>query len=252
MIIDHPTLDQIPHLRDLWKEAFGDEDAFLDAFFYTAFSPGRCRCAMENGCVTAVLYWFEVTCSDQRFAYLYAVATAKSHRGRGLFSALLADTKQLLTEQGFDGILLVPEDEGLAGMYEKFGFCGCTTAREVLAAAGTQKALLREIGAEEFARLRRMLLPPGSVLQEGADLDFLAAQCHFWAGEDWLAVGQVYDSKLICMEFLGDSAAVPGLLRALDVAQGRFRMPGGEKVFAYLLPLHGSCVRPCYFGLALD
>ena len=38
MRIDHPDLGQIPELRQLWKEAFGDSDAFLDAFFMVAFS----------------------------------------------------------------------------------------------------------------------------------------------------------------------------------------------------------------------
>ena len=36
---DHPTDNEIPGLRQLWQEAFGDADAFLDSFFQTAFSP---------------------------------------------------------------------------------------------------------------------------------------------------------------------------------------------------------------------
>ncbi len=252
MTIDYPSAQQIPALRCLWKEAFGDEDLFLDAFFQTGFSPERCRCITQSGDVTAALYWFEMTCGESRIAYLYAVATAAAHRGKGLFSALLQDTKNVLTQQGFDGILLVPETEALGRMYEKFGFSVCTKVRETHAEAGENAVDFREIGPAEFARLRRQLLPAGSVLQEGADLRFLATQYRFWAGEEWLAAGQIYDGKLICREFLGNKEMIPGLLRAFGVPQGRFRTPGDERAFGYLLPLQGRCGRPAYFGLALD
>ena len=33
MKIDHPDMTRIPALRQLWQEAFGDSDAFLDRFF---------------------------------------------------------------------------------------------------------------------------------------------------------------------------------------------------------------------------
>ena len=252
MTVEYPSAEQIPGLRALWKEAFGDSDVFLNAFFETGFSTSRCRCVTEGGKVAAALYWFGVTCGAQRFAYLYAVATAKSHRGRGLFSALLADTRKLLTEAGFDGILLVPESESLSRMYEKFGFAACTAVDTFPAEAGEAAAAVREIGAAEFARLRRTFLPQGAVIQEEETLAFLATQCHFWTGADFLAVGQIYDGKLVCMEFLGSRAAAPGLLRALNVPAGTFRTPGGERPFAWLLPLHGDCGRPAYFGLALD
>lgn len=252
MTIDFPSHLQISGLRSLWKEAFGDGDVFLDAFFETAFSPRRCRCITEADKVVAALYWFEVTCGDRRLAYLYAVATAKSHRGQGLFSKLLEDTKRVLAEAGFEGLLLVPETEALARMYEKFGFTACTAVDTFSAAAGGEAAPVREIGPAEFARLRRQLLPPAGVLQEGADLDFLATQCHFWTGSGFLAVGQIYDGKLVCMEFLGSPAAAGALLRALEIPEGTFRTPGREHPFAWLLPLRGNCVRPGHFGLALD
>lgn len=252
MTIDFPSHLQIPDLRSLWKEAFGDGDVFLDAFFETAFNPRRCRCITEADKVVAALYWFEVTCGDSRLAYLYAVATAKSHRGQGLFSKLLADTKQVLTEEGFDGILLVPQTEELARMYEKFGFSACSANRCITAHAGESPAQLREVGATEFARLRRQYLPSDGVLQEGADMAFLATQSHFWAGEGWLAVGQIYDGKLVCPEFLGDQRKIPAFLRALDVSCGQCCLPGGENPFAYLLPLRDGCARPGYFAFALD
>lgn len=252
MTIEYPAAKQIPQLRNLWKEAFGDTDAFLDAFFHTAFSPRRCRCITEEGMAKSVLYWFEVTCDDQRYAYLYAVATAAECRGRGLFSMLLEDTKRVLQSEGYAGILLVPQSEPLARMYEKFGFTVCTFNQEYTVRAGEAATPLREIGAQEYVKLRRRMLPAGSVLQEGVTLDFLATQYHFWAGEGWIAIGQIYDGKLVCAEFLGDDGIIPGLLRALDVPEGQFRTPGETQPFCWILPLGIDCGRPAYFGLALD
>ena len=127
MIFESPSRSRIPALRALWKEAFGDTDVFLDGFFEYGFSPDRCRCIVKEGAVLSALYWFEGTVEDQRFAYLYAVATAKAARGQGLFSALLQDVKRLLAAEGYDGILLHPADEDLARMYEKFGFSACAS-----------------------------------------------------------------------------------------------------------------------------
>ena len=83
-------------------------------------------------------------------------------------------------------------------------------------------------------------------------LTFLASQCHFWAGQDWLAAGYIYEGKLVCQEFLGDLTAMPGLLRALDVPEGTFRTAGDTQPFTWLLPLRPGCARPAYFALALD
>jgi len=252
MITDYPAVYQIPALRRLWKEAFGDTDQFLDGFFAHGFDTCRCRCITEEGEVLSALYWFEVTYRNQRFAYLYAVATAAARRGQGLFAALLADTVQVLKAEGFHGILLRPDGEALSRMYEKFGFSACTTVDCHSIAAGERTAEFREIGPKEFAALRRNMLPEGGVLQEGAILNFLASQYRFWMGDGWLATGQVYDGKLVCQEFLGDKDAMAGFVRALGAAAGEFRTPGKTTPFAWLLPLRDDCERPGYFALALD
>ena len=38
MIIDAPQKEHLNGLRNLWKEAFGDTEAFLDGFFENVFS----------------------------------------------------------------------------------------------------------------------------------------------------------------------------------------------------------------------
>lgn len=252
MNIDHPTPGQLPGLRSLWKAAFGDDDSFLDIFFSTAFSPDRCRCITEQGQVTAALYWFEVFCGDQKFAYLYAIATDPGYRNRGLCRALVEDTKQVLKSAGFHGLLLVPQDEPLAAMYHKMGFERCTGVTEFRCAAGDTSHPLRRIDADEYARLRRALLPPGGVIQEGASLAFLAAQAAFYKGEGCLAAISPNGADAHCHELLGDLDAAPGILRTLGCEAGFFRAPGTGVPFAMSLSLLPDCRRPEYLGFCFD
>lgn len=252
MNINYPTPAQLPGLRQLWKAAFGDEDAFLDKFFGIAYAPRRCRCITVGDRIAAVLYWFEVSCADQKFAYLYAIATDPGFRGQGLCTALVEDTKALLTAEGFHGLLLVPENEGLARMYEKMGFSPCTTVSEFTCAAGSRGIELHRVDAEEYARLRRSLLPEGGVLQEGADLALLTSQVEFLAGEHCLAAVSAGEDALHCHELLGGGEYAPGILRATGFETGSFRTPGTDKPFAMVFHLSEDCVSPAYFGLALD
>ena len=154
----NPDLRHIPSLRKLWKTAFGDEDAFLDAFFSTGFSRDRCRCILEEDRPIAVLYWFDVFCKGQKFAYLYAVATDPGCRGRGLCRALMEDTASHLAAKDYHGLLLVPQKEPLREMYRKMGYEDSTGISKITCAAGDTAAQIRNIDKEEYAALRRCFL----------------------------------------------------------------------------------------------
>lgn len=249
MKIDYPDREQLPELRRLWQEAFGDSDAFLDGFFDQAFAPDRCRCVTQEGQIAAALYWFDCRCGDRPMAYLYAIATGKSFRGRGLCRALMEDTRQHLQSLGYAGILLVPA-RGLAEMYEKMGYEACCGIAEFSCEAGMQPVPLRSVDAGEYARLRRQLLPANGVLQEGTNLTFLASQAQLYAGEDFLLAAAEEGDGLMGLELLGNREAAPGILAALGKSKGRFRTPG-RTPFAMYLPLSG-CPKPDYFGLAFD
>lgn len=252
MVIDHPKTHQIPQLRQLWKLAFGDADAFLDCFFSTAFSPQRCRCITEGAAVTAVLYWFDCVCHGRKYAYLYAVATHPEHRNRGLCRALMADTHDLLREKGYDGAVLVPQEEALRRMYAAFGYRDATTVSEFTCVPAEEGVPLRKIGEAEYAALRRQYLPCGGVIQEGESLAFLARTGEFYAGEDFLLTASREQGFLWGMELLGNREAAPGILKTLSCVRGRFRTTGAEMPFAMFQPLTGSAGAPLYFGLAFD
>lgn len=246
MVIASPDASRISGLRQLWKLAFGDTDAFLDQFFETAFSPERCRCITQDT-VVAALYWFDCSCGGRKMAYLYAVATHPDHRGKGLCRRLMADTHALLKEQGYAAVLLVPQEEGLRKMYANMGYQNATSVSEFFCEAG-KPVVLSEVDAAEYAVLRRQYLPEGGVVQEGANLRFLHTYAKFYAGKDFLAA--VSTEQIV--ELLGNRAAAPGILGALNLTSGTVRMPGDEIPFAMFLPLMPDVSAPKYFGLAFD
>lgn len=240
MRFDHPTTRQIPQLRALWKEAFGDGDAFLDCFFDAAFSPQCCLCAQDGGIVAAA-YWF--SCGE--YAYIYAVATAKSHQGRGICHALMDEIHRELARQDYAGAMVVPGEASLRQFYAGMGYTDFGGIQEFSCEAATPVAL-RQVSAGEFATLRRQYLPRGGVVQEGENLAFLSRFAQFYAGEDCL----VTLSGGNILELLGNRAAAPGILAALGLPSATVRCPG-HSPFAMCKPLRGKKC-PTYFGFAFD
>ena len=251
MIIDYPKPEHRSQLWALWKQAFGDEDAFLEAFFSTAYSSQRCLCAMHRGVVAGALYWFDCQWEDKRLAYLYAVATEKGFRGQGVCRTLMEGTHSRLKQLGYDGCVLVPCSAELFAMYEKLGYTTCGYIRQFSCDKG-EAVPVRQLTAAQYAQLRRQYLPAGGVIQEGQTLRFLQTQGGFYRTENGVLACAPYQDRLVITEFLGDTSVAPGVLGALGYDRGTVRTPGGDMPFAMYHPLTDHTHRPAYFGLALD
>lgn len=247
-----PDKAEIQQLLQLWKAVFGEYDGFWELFLETGFQSDHCRCITEEGQVTAGLYWFDCSCGKDKLAYIYAVVTNPAHRGKGLCRKLMADVHSLLTQQGYAAVMLVPAENGLREMYRKMGYDDCTAVSELVCTAGETAAEVRSIGIEEYAKLRREYLPDKGVLQEGKNLLFLAAQAQLFAGRDFLLAAYLEDDQLHGMELLGNTAAAPGILRALGCKTGRFQIPGKDRPYAMLHKLKEDAGIPQYFGLAFE
>ena len=240
-------------LRSLWKEAFGDSDDFLDLFEREAYSPDRARTLLCDGELSAALYWFDCECEGEKVAYLYAIATAKTQRGRGLCRALMEDTHAHLRELGYAAAILVPSSESLFGFYEKLGYKLATRVSEfTVCADGTPIELIR-IDGEEYARLRREFLPKGGVVQEKENIGYLAAQTELYRGKGLLLAVRSEEDRVLGIELLGDVEAAPQIVSTFGKEQGRFRTVGSERNFSMMIALDPQKTpNPTYFGLAFD
>lgn len=251
-MIQYPQPRQESQLLALWKEIFGDHDGFWELFLRTGYSPRRCRCLIRDENVAAALCWLDCHMDGRKYAYLYAVLTAPAYRHQGLCRRLMDDTHALLAGLGYDGVVLVPEKEGLRQMYGAMGYENATSVQTFACHSGDHPIPLRSVGPVEYASLRRRFLPEGGIIQEEENLLFLSAQAELFAGDTFLLAAWRDEDTLRGMELLGDPDAAPGILNTLGFPQGIFRCPGREIPFAMFRPLRHGAPIPTYFGLAFD
>ena len=246
-----PRQVQLSQLRDLWKQAFGDSDAFLDNFFATGFDHRRCRCITWNDKVASALYWFDCHWKGKKLAYLYAVATDADFRGKGFCRNLMEDTHRHLQKLGYYGAVLVPGSRELFDLYEKLGYRGCSPKLWLEVAAGEEDCSIRALTAEEYALKRKAVLPENAVIQEGPALQYLSTFAGFFEAEGCLFCGSG-EEIFQFQEFFGNTDAVPGILAGLQAKEGRLPCPGQGTDSAMYFPLTFEEELPGYFGLAMN
>ena len=251
MIIDRPHAADISALRQLWQQAFGDTDAFLDGFFHTGYSPDRCRCIKQDGQLAAALYWFDCRWEGKKLAYLYAVATDEHFRGQGLCRALMEDTHHHLKMLGYAGAVLVPGNKGLFALYEKLGYTPFCPAQTTTVEAGSAPAEIQPIDANTYWLLRKRYLPADAIMQDMEALIFAATFCEFYTGENTLMCLSREDNTLYFQEYLGSSSLLPGIVKALGGQKGVVCLPGGSPIAMYHSLTHNNEM-PAYLGIPLN
>ena len=253
MIIKPPGGEEIPALRALWKEAFEDTDVFLDSFFESAFCADRCRCVTVDHTLAAALYWFDCEYRDEKVAYLYAIATLKSYRGRGLCRKLMDEAHSILKKAGYVCVILVPGEKSLFDFYGKMGYRVFSLVDEKHIAASYQKIELKRIDSLEYGRIRRGLLPENSVIQEKECLDYLGAYAELYKGEGILCACVRNGDSVRITELLGNTSYGGGIVHALGCKTGLVRAAGDSREFSMYLPLCEKKIDTfAYFGLAFD
>lgn len=253
MNIDFPSSDDTHMLRRLWKEAFGDDDSFLDKFFHTAFSEKRTRCIKSDGQIIAALYWFDCMYNKHKIAYVYAVATAKKFQGRGCCTILMNDTHKLLNKIGYDGIILVPASEKLFSFYEKLGYITCAYKSRISADSSNECEKVSRISSDEYAKIRKSYLPPNAILQENENIRFLSTMCSFYLGENFIFALADGQQKFRAVEYLGDIKKLSGILSSFGHKSGEFMIAGKDIPFAMFHSLDNFDDEiPDYLGFAFD
>ena len=255
MIIKYPARKDVPALRRLWKQAFQDTDALLDDFFSIAFAPERSLCAWEDGGIVAMLYWFDCTWQEKKVAYVYAVATDREYRKRGISSKLLKSLHIRLKRRGYDGAILVPSEESLVAFYQKQGYdiC-CTMERCEVDAQGAAAPTLRQITRQEYSRWQQKLQPEDSVDLGEVGYRYLETYAAYYCTEEaafcGVAVSEEAGKVLQIEEYLGDPSALPAIGVALGCRRVAARIPG-KTPYAMFYCLTTQKNMPKYFGMPM-
>ena len=138
----------------LWGEAFGDSPEAVSRFF-EAFPDCISFVAREQGQIVSMVHALPQTLragADLPAAYVYAVATLQSHRGRGLCRELMAFAESDLTQRGFACAVLTPGEPSLFEFYRNLGYTSAFTRNRTACSGGTP------IPAAEYLALRERLL----------------------------------------------------------------------------------------------
>lgn len=126
IILDNPEQTDVKELRELWSEVFHDEDWYLDLFFKNIFDRKNTLVGKTEGKIVAMLYMvpyklkYENSVYD--IMYLYALATNKDFRKKGIMKRLIKKSEEIVESLGYIGSFLVPAEESLVSYYENMGF----------------------------------------------------------------------------------------------------------------------------------
>ena len=141
-----------PGIAALWQEAFGDSRDAVKQFF-ESFSDCRTYVAEQDGEIVSMAHALpQILSPDTPAAYLYAVATAKTHRGKGLCRQLMAFAEEDLKEKGVSLCVLTPGEPSLFRFYEDLGYETAFYRSRNPFPGG------EEISLEAYAALREKLL----------------------------------------------------------------------------------------------
>ncbi|MGI6013070.1 MAG: GNAT family N-acetyltransferase [Oscillospiraceae bacterium] len=113
-------LSMIPSLRHLWKQCFGDTDAYLSLFFNRRFSADRTLTAWMEDTLAGAVYLLEAELEGRPLWYGYAVGTLPEYRGQGISRRLHETVFHMAAQRG--ALYAVhPQSEDLIAFYENLG-----------------------------------------------------------------------------------------------------------------------------------
>lgn len=252
----------LPALKALWKQAFGDSDAEIDAFFTAVYPSAFGFCAEEDGRVIAMLYALPVTLAEgeqtQKAAYLYAVATDEAFRKRGVCRSLMEYAERALQKRYLACLLLVPATETLAQYYETLGYtrqngCILQTLR-----VETPKGRALPVSVMDYAGLREtMLFETAHVRYPKVLLDYEAGRAKLFrlelGGGIGCAAAFLQDGVAVVEELLPDARYLPALAAELGAERYVVRTPGQGSFGCMAKRLDGApCTEAMYLPFAFD
>ncbi len=120
------NISDIDGLKILWKEVFHDDQKYIDHFFDSVFSINNAFIAVDNNIPVAMMFMLPATLTVGtgifQAGYIYAVATNKNYRGKGVMTKLERYVCEQATLGGISLLALVPSNSSLFKMYKKIGY----------------------------------------------------------------------------------------------------------------------------------
>lgn len=282
--IRQSTLADIPRLRTLWTQAFGDDEGYIDNFFDTYYQPHTVLLLEQDGAAQAMTAWFDTTLvlprvGEYRTAYLYAVATDPQRRGQGLATRLLAGVDAWMQKLDIPLISTVPAEPSLHNFFARHGFAEYFTHQQLrwnpddTTATSVLGAAVQQIDAAQYGVLRGQLLcnTPHIALPQRA-LEYQAGCCRASGGGLYrvdigtetaaLCAEEMEDGQLLVKELLCPAqmrqVTLSAFARHVTNFSGIYRVAGAGEKFGMLKSAFPERTIPkfiqntAFLGLAFD
>ena len=144
--LKNPDFDSI---FPLWQEAFGDSRPTAQRYFTAIVPYSTLFVILDENIPVSMLYSVEEQVSSHKISYIYAVATAKSHRGQGLAAKLLAFAEDSAREAGASACILCPAEPSLAAYYGRLGYESWSAAGKICGEGNTVPDAIRTLDGSE-------------------------------------------------------------------------------------------------------
>ena len=253
-----PNKENTESLIELWSDVFGDEREYIELLFPYGKSVCDIFAKFDGDKIISALYLLDCTLNfggvQYLGKYLYAAATDKKYRGKGIMASLINEAKEYCKNTGLDYISLVPANEGLYNYYKKFGFISAMHRTTVSGASDIQAAK-SEISGEEYFTERQMRLE-NSLNFSGSSVGYVIS-CLEYSGMKFYrsSIGRMFMTE-------GDSILTDELIDGKNAVRFLFDNEISEEnisteKFGMLYPINSELKRDwsiydLYMNIALD
>ena len=256
-IIREYRAGDIPALKSIWAECFGDPEAMVDDFYRILPEMGFGLVAELQGEVAGAAHMIEGMSIENRehipCAYLYAVGVLEKFRGHGMGSALSRGCAELAKKRGAEIICTQPAKQSLYKWYETIIGTEFNLCRSIIELKSSEGFAERISAAEYYSQRESLLTGTEHMSAALPVIEFEEALCIAYDGglfktENGIAAAYLEDGKCHIKELLtgGDKereAAAVGF--KLGASETVLYQPGGN-THRYVAfdseKMSGSCI----------
>ncbi len=172
----------------LWQEAFGDSREAVEIFLNSRYNPQNTLVCEENKKIASMLFLLDgkVKTDDVTLNayYLYAAATLKEFRGRGIMGQMLDEAEKLVQSRGVDLICLKPAEDSLYGYYARFGYKTLFKTKKASLKVPVNACLLSLCGNPELFTVREAAFGSfGRFVWDNDAIIYAAEQHKYYGGK---------------------------------------------------------------------
>ncbi|WP_297721877.1 GNAT family N-acetyltransferase [Intestinimonas sp.] len=248
--------EEIPRQKELWKLAFGDDDAYID-YFYAHSEESQVLLLLENGVVWTMVALFPMTVTLPQgetlsSAYIYALATHPDARKKGFGRFILNYVDYYLQESGKDCVTIVPAEPSLYRYFATTGFEPTCSTRKVELLQGmvdppADGDRIAPVSPADYAALRERLLAGSFRVTYGESLLAYQQGLSRMEGGDLFRLTVAGKEGLAAAEYLDEDTVLVKELLLPPAAQA-----GGAALLADRMPARRYHLRtpPFWDGLA--